>query len=100
MHQQRISRGEKPCNHYPSPAEEDAQVESAVLAFALDEHPDRLTFPELSLALGGTSSDFGRREAIERAIRELVCAGLLHHDGVFVAPSRPALYFHRLEASW
>jgi hypothetical protein len=100
MHDQRMSRGEKPCNHHPSPAEEDGQVEAAVLAFVLDEHPDHLTFPELSLALSGASPDFGRRDAIERAIRELVRGGLFHHDGVFVVPSRPALYLHRLEAFW
>lgn len=36
MHDQRISRDEQPCNHHPSPAEEEGQVESAVLAFVLD----------------------------------------------------------------
>lgn len=100
MHDQRISRGEKPCNRHPSPAEEDGQVESAVLAFVLDEYPDRLTVDELFLALGGASPDFDRRDAIERAIRELTGAGLVHRDGVFVVPSRPALCFHRLEACW
>jgi hypothetical protein len=100
MQHQRISRGEEPCNQHPTPAEEDGQVETALLAFVLDEHPDRLTVDELSLALGGASPDFDRRDAIERAVRELVRAGLLHHDGAFVLPSRPALYFHRLEAFW
>jgi hypothetical protein len=100
MHDQRISRGGKPCNHRPSPAEADRQVESAVLAFVLDEHPDRLTFAELSLALGGEAPEFGRRDAIDRAFRALVCAGLLHDDSGFVVPSRAALYFHRLETFW
>ncbi len=100
MHDQRISRGEKPCNHHPIPTEEDRQVESAVLAFVLDGHPDRLTVCELSLALGGGSSDSESGDSIERAIGELVRAGLVHRDGAFVAPSRPALCFHRLEARW
>lgn len=100
MHDQRISRGEMPCNHHPSPADEDGQIESAVLAFVLDEHPDRLTVDELSLALGGAAPDFDRGDAIERAMAELVRAGLLNRDGGYVVPSRPALYFHRLEASW
>jgi hypothetical protein len=100
MHDQRISRGEKPCKHHPSPAEDDRQVESAILAFVLDQHPDRLTSAELSLALTGCPPDFDRRDAIERALAELASAGLIHRDGVFVAPSRPALYFNRLEACW
>ncbi len=100
MHDQRISRGEKLCKHRPSPAEEDRQVESAVLALLLDEHPDRLTGDELILALGGASPGFDRQDEIERAVSALLRAGLLHEDGGFVVPSRPALYFHRLEASW
>src|SRR5260221_2659432 len=54
-----------------SPAEEDARVEAAVLAFVLDEHPDCLTIPELSRTLNEGSSDFARADAVERAIREL-----------------------------
>lgn len=100
MQHQRISRGENPCKHHPSPAEEDRQVESAILAFVLDQHPDRLTSAELSLALGGWPLDFERRDVIERALAELAGAGLIHRDGVFVVPSRPALRFHRLESSW
>lgn len=37
-------------------------------------------------------ADFGSEDAIERAIRELVGAGLLHCRGGFVLPTRAALY--------
>lgn len=76
----------------------DAKVESAVLGFLLSEHPDhQLTIPEVSRALNAKPSDFGSEDAVERAIRELVGAGLLHCQGAFVVPTRAARYFARLE---
>jgi hypothetical protein len=72
-------------------------MESAVLVLVLNQHPTQLTFSELSLALGGDSGDFDSRDAVERAVRELVGGGLLHRQGAFVLPTRAALYFDRLE---
>jgi len=80
-----------------SPAEEDARVEAAVLAFVLDEHPDRLTIPELSRALNAHPGGFSTGDAVERAVRELDGAGLLHCRGGLAVPTRAALYFARLE---
>jgi hypothetical protein len=80
-----------------TPVNEDSKVESAVLSFLLEEHPDhQLTIPEVSLALNAGSADFGSEDAVERAIRELVGAGLLHCQGGFVLPTRGALYFDAL----
>ena len=79
------------------PAAEDRRTERAVLAFLLDQHPARLTIPELSLALNA-GEDFAAEDAVERAIRELVGAGLLQIAGGRVCPTRAALYFERLEA--
>jgi hypothetical protein len=76
---------------------EDAKVERVVLAFLLEEHPSQLTIPELSLALNA-DPDFDSADAVERAVRELVGAGLLYCHGRFVLPTRAALYFARLEA--
>jgi hypothetical protein len=67
-----------------------------VLAFLLEEHPAQLTIPELSLALNA-HPDFESDDAVERAVRELVGAGLLYCHGRFVLPTRAALYFARLE---
>jgi hypothetical protein len=78
------------------PAAEDAKAERAVLAFLLDEHPAQLTIPELSLALNAHPGSFESEDAVERAVRELVGAGLLRCQGGFVVPTRAALYVERL----
>lgn len=41
----------------------------------------QLTIPEVSRALNAKSGDFDSVDAVERAIRELVGAGLLHCQG-------------------
>lgn len=80
------------------PAKEDRAIEQAVLLFLLGEHPDhQLTIPEVSRVLNERPDDFGSEDAVERAIRELVGAGLLHCQGGFVLPTRAAIYFARLE---
>jgi hypothetical protein len=77
------------------PRAEDAKAERVVLAFLL-EHPSLLTIPELSLALNADPG-FDTDDAVERAVRELVGAGLLHCERAFVVPTRAALYLARLE---
>ncbi len=77
-------------------AARDARTENAVLTFLLDEHPTRLTLGELSLVLNADPRLDDPDDAAERAVRELVGAGLIHKDGRFLAPSRAALYFERL----
>jgi hypothetical protein len=81
----------------PAPAEADRKAEWAVLAFLLDEHPDTLTVAEVSWGLNEGAQEFETEDAIERAVRELVGAGLLRCDGGFVLPTRAALYFWHLE---
>lgn len=80
-----------------SPAAEDKVVESSVLGFVLDEHPDHLTIPELSLAMNSSAEDFSAGDAVERAIRDLVSAGLLQVIAGLVLPTRAALCFRGLE---
>jgi hypothetical protein len=84
-----------------TPAGEDRKTERALLALLLDEHPTRLTLADVRLALRPTDPEreFAGTDAVERAVRELVAAGLLHREGQFVIPSRAALYFERLEAN-
>ncbi|HWM63688.1 MAG TPA: hypothetical protein VNP96_06830 [Solirubrobacterales bacterium] len=80
-----------------TPADEDGKVERAVLSFLLDDHAGhQLTIPEVSRAMNAGRADFRREDAVERAIRELDGAGLLHCRGGFAAPTRAALYFARL----
>jgi hypothetical protein len=82
-----------------SPAGEDRRTESAVMALLLDEHPTRLTMDELILVLSADHRRVDPQDAGKRAVCELVGAGLVHRDGSFLAPTRAALYFQRLEVS-
>jgi hypothetical protein len=71
---------------------DDVHLESVLLQRVLDLHPARVTIDELILDLTGKEPGFADRDRIDRAIRELVRAGLLHPatDG-FVAPTRAAV---------
>lgn len=85
------------CDRNPAhPNADDAKAERVVLAFLLEEHPSLLTIPELSRALNADPG-FDTDDAVERAVRELVGAGLLHCEGAFIVPTRAALYFAQLE---
>ena len=76
---------------------EDARVESALLQRVLDLHPTRVTGEELVRDLAGEDADFSARDGIERAIRELTGAGLLHRtDDGLVTPTRAAIHFGAL----
>ena len=81
----------------PTPSEVDRRIESAVLSYLLDADPDRFTIPEVSRAMNAGKTGFGSEDAVERAIVQLVGAGLLRCCGGFVLPTRAALYYWRLE---
>jgi predicted transcriptional regulator len=78
------------------PAEDDAAMEAAVLRQLLTLHPVQVTLEELHRELGIEPEDFAQRDAVERAVRELVAAGLLHRLEDFAIPSRAALRFEEL----
>ncbi len=82
-----------------SPAGEDRSNESAILALLLllAEYPVQLTMSELVLVLHGDIDLFEPRDAAERAVRELVGAGLIHRQDKFLVPTRAALYCDSLE---
>jgi hypothetical protein len=79
-----------------STAEEDAIVEQAVLTHVLVLHPAQLTILELARMLDADGEDFARKDAVERALRELTRDGLLHCDRGRVWPTRAALRFDAL----
>ncbi|HTR76031.1 MAG TPA: hypothetical protein VMH33_12330 [Solirubrobacterales bacterium] len=84
---------------HPTTRGEDARVESALLQRVLDLHPTRVTAAELVRDLAGEDADFGARDEVERAIRELAGAGLLHRTGDgLVTPTRAAVHFGELLA--
>lgn len=79
-----------------STAEEDAATESTVLRQVLVLHPTVVTLEELTRELGEDRGSFAQCDAIERAVRELTSAGLLHCSEAFVLPTRAALRFDQL----
>ena len=82
-----------------TPAIEDTAIESAVLQHVLALHPTQVTLLELVRDVGGDSIGFEQRDAIERAVRDLTGAGLLHQHDSFVLPSRAAIRFDELLAT-
>lgn len=82
------------CNH-PSTESEDATAQRAVLTVILAEHPAQLTICELAQEIN-KDEDFAAGDAVERAIRDLVRAGVLRCQGVSVLPTRPTVHLNRL----
>ncbi len=76
--------------------DEDRAQESAVLQHVLALHPTAVTVEELVRELDPGHDSFGRRDAVERAVRDLAGAGLLHHGDPLVLPTRAALRFDQL----
>jgi hypothetical protein len=74
----------------------DARVEATVLRLALELHPAQASIDELVLELADDPDDFAQRDAVERAVRDLAGAGLLHRNGEFAFPTRAALRFDEL----
>ncbi|MGN6662661.1 MAG: hypothetical protein ACTHK6_00425 [Solirubrobacterales bacterium] len=74
------------------PHQEDLAVQGAVLHHVLDEHPAMLRLSDLIREVPSGSDLPGDRDAIERAVRELVRHGLLDHLDAFVLPTRAAVY--------
>jgi hypothetical protein len=83
-------------DHIDTTLGEDRVIEAAVLQQVLAVHPSPLTLVELVAEIAGGSGDFGQRDAVERAVRELVGCGLLHRSESLVLPSRAALRFDEL----
>jgi len=98
MHDQRSPRGSSPRNSSLSTDSQDAETQRALLALVLAEHPTQLTTPEAVRELAQDPGDFVERDAVGRAARDLVSAGLLHRHGAFVLPTRAARHFDRLES--
>ena len=79
-----------------TPAEEDGAVEAAVLRQLLALHPVQVVFEELLREIAVDPDDFAQRDSVERAVRDLAAAGLLHRRDDLVMPSRAALRFDEL----
>lgn len=78
-----------------SPDAEDRQDERAVLIHVVEIHPTTLRLSDLIRDLSDPE-DFGERDRIERAVRELTKGGLLFRCEGAVLPTRSALYAYEL----
>lgn len=78
------------------PEKEDRAVELALLHHVLDEHPALLGRSDLIRELSIDAEDIAERDAVERAISELIGRGLLQRLGDYVLPTRAAAYVRRL----
>lgn len=95
MHEQASPRSDRGCNP-PSTEGEDALAQRAVLSLVLAEHPAQLTICELAREIN-QGEDFAANDAVERAIRDLVGAGVLRCQGISILPTRAARHFDALE---
>lgn len=73
-----------------SPAEADDQMKAVVLNHLLDVYPAPFTIAELMSELAGPTAKSSDQDDVQRAVRDLANAGLLHHSGFFVWPTRAA----------
>lgn len=76
---------------------EDARDQRSVLFRVLALHPALLTSGELVREIDAGDEGFDATDDIERAIRDLVGAGLLNRVAGVIAPTRAALVFNALD---
>jgi hypothetical protein len=72
-------------------ATQDAHTEHAVLGFVIEELPCLMTVPEIVREIDPTDAD-----AVRRAVRSLLAAGLLRQEGASLLPTRAAVRFERI----
>jgi hypothetical protein len=75
----------------------DEAWQLAVLSRVLVLHPERLSAGELRREMLAGEQEFARVDAHDRAVRDLVAAGLLRRDGDSVVPTRAAVRFAALQ---
>jgi hypothetical protein len=85
----------KVCGREPPSHEEDL-AQQAVLAVLLDAHPAQRSIEEIVRELVEDPGEFGPRDRVENAIRDLAGAGLLHRHGPFVFATHAAVRLNEL----
>ncbi len=78
------------------PSDESWRI--AVLSHVLLEHPALLTGEELRRELLVDRQDFSQTDAHDRAVRDLIAAGLLRREGDSIIPTRAAVHFYGLHS--
>lgn len=75
---------------------QDLHDQGVVLIHVLTIYPTQLRLLELVRELMAGSKDFSERDRIERAVRDLMGAGLLFRCEGLVLPTRAALRFNQI----
>ena len=70
----------------------DGDYKEAVLRHVLAERPTILRLCDLVRELARDPRQFGERDAVKRAVRDLTKVGLLHRQGECVLPTPAAVY--------
>lgn len=70
----------------------DDEFEAAVLRHVLDWQPTILRLEDVIREVSPDPREFSHRDAVERAVRELVKVDLLHRQGECVLPTTAAVY--------
>ncbi len=79
------------------PAERDDRLQIAVLGHVLLEYPVPFTLEEIVRELGEPfEPTFEDTDGLQRAVRDLVCAGLLYERDGVVLPTRATFRFSQL----
>jgi hypothetical protein len=81
----------------PAPPLDEDQAEQAVLGLLLDVYPVQLSLEELLREMTDRPDEFGPRDRVNNAVRDLVAAGLVHRHGQFVFATRAAARFDALK---
>jgi hypothetical protein len=76
-------------------AAEDLKEERAIFVHLIETFPQTLRLSDVIREMGA-SKDFSKRDAIERAVRELMRGGLLFRSSGAVLPTRSALRAYEL----
>lgn len=80
----------------PDPHKEDLSDQSIVLLLVLANFPTQLRLSDLMREITDDSGDFQERDRVERAVRDLVAAGLIFRSEAVVLPTRSALRFQEI----
>jgi superfamily II helicase len=76
---------------------QDDYLEEAVLRHILAWQPTMLRMSDLIREVAKDPDDFGSRDDVSRAVRELTKAGLLHRLGECVLPTPQLVYVEGME---
>jgi hypothetical protein len=75
---------------------ENHNAQQAILGLLLDVYPAPLTVDEVLREMTDRPDEFGPRDTVDNALRDLAGAGLLHRHGPFVLATRAAVRFDEL----